>query len=402
MHVNHVLKVCIGGVNLMRSLASTKWGGDPLILSTLYKAIIRSRLEYGLWIMMPLPVVTMSSLQRIAYQAYRLILGALRSSPTNALTIEAGETSLETRAKLLGTRFAVRSVSRVGGMWNDKINKLIITYENLQGSRAPLIIGIYKNIRPYIDYIYKDRDLGVHSLVYETRQWRPIVKRIPGAMSRKGTCTEQNNIIRAEVENYVKEEWSASHQFYTDGSIRKERGESVACGIYSPTMALEEHIHVPEQLSIFGAEAFAVSLAIRVCLERGITKAAILTDSLSTVEAIKEFSFKTRTHPYVLEIIELLHRAHTRGLEIHLAWIPGHTGIKGNEKADQLAAMGHGDEIIDIEIPGEDIFRILQRNIQQEWESEWKTTSKLKGINYAKIQPSIQKSIPFTGILTQN
>ena len=60
-----------------------------------------------------------------------------------------------------------------------------------------------------------------------------------------------------------------------------------------------------------------------------------MTDSQAALKALKGY---TVNHKCVLSCIEILN---TLGLEkrITIGWIPGHTGVQGNEIADKLALL---------------------------------------------------------------
>ena len=91
---------------------------------------------------------------------------------------------------------------------------------------------------------------------------------------------------------------------------------------------------IPDDLSIFTAEAKAVDLAlnfIRACDTNN--KFIIFSDSLSVLKAINHTSSK---NPQFQKILEKCHELLVNK-EIVLCWIPSHIGILGNELVDQQA-----------------------------------------------------------------
>lgn len=83
--------------------------------------------------------------------------------------------------------------------------------------------------------------------------------------------------------------------------------------------------------SIFTAEAFAILKALQIA---GNGKTIIFTDSLSSLTAIENINNNTEIVNKIRdELISKKGRA-------KLIWIPGHTGIKGNEDADAAAKKG--------------------------------------------------------------
>ena len=51
-HIKGLKKKCIKALNLLRVVSSTDWGGDRIVLLRLYRALVRSKLDYGCFIYM--------------------------------------------------------------------------------------------------------------------------------------------------------------------------------------------------------------------------------------------------------------------------------------------------------------------------------------------------------------
>ena len=63
----------------------------------------------------------------------------------------------------------------------------------------------------------------------------------------------------------------------------------------------------------------------------------IFADSLSSVKAIGELATKNQ----LVQRIQLgIHRIIENGKEVTLLWIPGHSGVAGNDRADKEAKLG--------------------------------------------------------------
>ena len=58
----------------------------------------------------------------------------------------------------------------------------------------------------------------------------------------------------------------------------------------------------------------------------------IFTDSMSCLQALDHLKID---HPIIEEIISKLTSLKASGFDIHLCWLPGHVGIRGNERADR-------------------------------------------------------------------
>ncbi|XP_055522868.1 uncharacterized protein LOC129717049 [Wyeomyia smithii] len=151
---------------------------------------------------------------------------------------------------------------------------------------------------------------------------------------------------------------------YTDGS---KSNEGVGAGIYNENQMLS--IGLPQQCSVFSAEAFAIKSAITS--NANCNQLLILLDSASYLLAIETGKSQ---HPWIQDIENLM-----RNRRIQLCWIPGHAGIHGNEEADRLAGeAGRSNARLNIAIPGEDAVKSIKAENRHQWEIRWAQSTEVK------------------------
>jgi Ribonuclease HI len=90
--------------------------------------------------------------------------------------------------------------------------------------------------------------------------------------------------------------------------------------------------------TVFQAEVFAIMASIHESIMRGYNgrKIMIFTDSQADLKALESVTVRSKL---VLEHLGCLDKLATHN-SVQLVWVPGHEGILGNEKADELGKKG--------------------------------------------------------------
>ena len=95
-------------INVLRCVAGSDWGADRETMIRIFRAMIRSAIDYGCMIYGSAASSVISKLDRVQAKALRVCCGAFSTIPTPALLIEMGEMPLEIRRHKLSLRYLMK------------------------------------------------------------------------------------------------------------------------------------------------------------------------------------------------------------------------------------------------------------------------------------------------------
>ena len=90
--------------------------------------------------------------------------------------------------------------------------------------------------------------------------------------------------------------------------------------------------------TVYQAKLLAIERCVQLCLEEKLRNQRIHIYSDSQA-VLKSFCKQKVTSKFLWHCIELLIELSKNNI-VQLVWVPGHSGIDGNEKADELARKG--------------------------------------------------------------
>ncbi|XP_026479951.1 uncharacterized protein LOC113386381 [Ctenocephalides felis] len=383
-HITYTIKRCERGINLLRLLAKTWWGADPQICINIYKSIIRSVIDYGSYIYGQGAKSLMEKLDRMQYAALRVCIGAMRSTPTNALLVETGEPPLSIRRTMLGNNFLLTKIHNDNEnipAQMELLHKLVSTKIYWRKKQNPILVDCLINIKKYENNIIKNSTLPVFKLPQKL-----IYKKINTYLEENLVNTNIMNVaLRNTIFNYkVRLTWPGAKFIYTDGA---KIGNLAGCAAFEPTSNTVKYIKLPESTSIFTAELIGIKNAIKIIEDNHIENCVILTDSRSAIEALGKIDSKTNN--IILEILEAIEKLENRKYKINIVWMKAHAGIKNNEAVDKFAkqACQFGEE--GHKIPASDLRQKLKQIALHQWQLNYTKSLEKKGHKYGSINPKV-------------
>ena len=281
------------------SLVGRNWGLKPRIVYWIYTSIVRPILTYAAFVWWT--KTTQRAVQRLLSRIQRLailaITGCRRTTPTVALEALLELPALPTFITKEAALTSYRLFTDIRPKPGDYTGHLKIYRE------FPDLVGV-REVSDQIPIEF-EFDMTFDLVIPDRLDWHD------------GLNPLEDHTI-----------------FYTDGSKKDDR---TGAGIFGP--GIRAWFPMGTVATVFEAEVYAIDACARRCLARNDLrrkKIAIASDSQAALRAIGSSTFRSRL---VLECRRTLNELGKQS-RLTLAWVPGHSGISGNEAADELAKKG--------------------------------------------------------------
>ena len=184
----------------------------------------------------------------------------------------------------------------------------------------------------------------------------------------------------------IKSTYKHQISIYTDGS---KQDEKVACAVISPNFM--DSIRLPDNSSIFTAEAKAIDIAPYHIRDQPEKQFIIYSDSLSVLRSLKNLDHRN-------PLIQQIHRKYnylSAFKEIVFCWLPSHINIPGNELADLEAISALSLSITNLKIPHCDFKLNIHKFVINKCQSIWEKQTENK---LYELKPNFNSKCSFLHI----
>lgn len=386
MHCEYIVNKCEKNINVLRCLSGVWWGAHPFNLKILYNAIIRSVIDYGSFLLDPVNKKSFKKYDLVQSKALRIISGGMKSSPINALQVECVDSPLYLRRQFLANRFFFRSIQFLNHPLFPKLQLLhryVHTSRYWRCKNHPLLTKSYTVFQSIKDVTYRSTNLPIFDFDYN------IVISQPRVILNFDICKGDLNADEY-FQSILKREWRGWHTIFADASKLSPVG-CVGCGVFHSQYNIVQKVKCPPESSVFTGECVALLEAVKYVLLFKLHRSIIFSDSRSSLQCLISNPFSSKIHnPIIFQIKYHINECFLKKYEIVLVWIPGHVGISGNERVDQIAkdAVACGDKVPFLNYP-HDLSSLPKLLLKKSWANFWSSSFKHKGAGYAKIQPDI-------------
>lgn len=373
---------------LLRYVNRTSRGLEVNTSLLLYKSLIRSILDYGLFIYFPNKDVDGLKIERAQYLGLRTALGFRNSTPTNVIIAEAKVMTLKHRASFLAKNFTLKVLSEGPTSLKsdlEKYSKTESTYNMYHPWRKISILAdAWKSCKKYKPIL----NISTRNKIFDLNFWSVTHKIISDTEIGKnfnGKNFGEPQLIKSFKETYKLNDNALI--IYTDGS-KIEDNIATGSAFYVDNLETGFYMSLHRYCNNFTAEACAIAKALEWTKLHKIDKdILLLTDSLSTIKAIINNRITSYVNDYLLEIkswyFELQNADFRTGKNVVIGWIPAHKGIYGNEKADELAKIATEEAPnLELKAPIKDIRRLHREELFKSTIAEIKKQAQIKGSFY--------------------
>ncbi|XP_015432528.1 PREDICTED: uncharacterized protein LOC107188700 [Dufourea novaeangliae] len=366
-HVKNLKNSCLKRTNMLKSLACKSWGADRDAQITTYKALVRSKKDYGSTIYGSANKSILNILNPIQSSCLRIISGAFRTTPTSSLQSELNEPPLHIRRKLLDVTYALTVLSTP----NNPTSKYVLPKNRSNNTNKkkhcpkPISSRIQKTLH----------ELNMTLPNVENRNpfpYPPWISINTPTLSlfekykKKDTNSETLNTI---LHDYINQ--NNSIPVYTDGA---KTNTSCGCAFVTENNVFTKRL--PSSFSPLSCETQAILHALTYILESDKDRFTIFTDSEAAIENISKWS-----QYYTIQSIQkMIVEIQNKEKYFKLIWIPSHSGLVRNEAADKAAKeackIPYWDDRCKINLP--DVKTLVKKLIMNLWNTNWNTGTPTK------------------------
>ena len=358
-HLKVLRERCFKSMNVLKCVSRTSYGADRSTLLLLYRSIIRSKLDYASFVYDSASETSKKKLDTVHHTALRIVTGAFRTSPTSSLLVDVHEPPLFLRRQLLGMRYAfkIRQFPEHPAYPYIFSQAFHSVFEGT--SQHPFCIRTQDLLRRSGLFVRDIRRVETPAFP----PWKSACPLVDLSLSDVRKEDLIPSVSRARAIEHLSS-YEGHTLTFTDGSKTEDGvGCAFICGQDTRSFTLPQHS------SVFTSELVAISKALCFIEVSDEVMHLILSDSLSSLLALRAF---TPDNPLIQDILKRLTSLGRAGKYVKFCWIPSHVGIHGNELADAAARRAASAPCTRrFPLPARDLNPAISSFVQSQWQREW-------------------------------
>lgn len=252
-----------------------------------YKGLIRAHLEWGAVLFSGGNRNTLRVLDRVQYQALRVIMGCMRTTPIPLLLSEAGEPPLRVRRIRILKKYSIRIAACRDNPLKPRLKGL---KERL--TRNSRLAKYLKNFS-LLDCLEPISEImnmkeGMRRPGYYDYSWSEVMYEMSPIMDlQSGYILRHSEDPNGEFQDLIKKNYESYIGIFTDGA--HTRGEMAgASSFFIPELDVRQATKLQNCFSALTAELYAIFQALKYALEIEGRSTVICTDSQAALIRIKD------------------------------------------------------------------------------------------------------------------
>jgi len=205
--------------NFLRTVSNTWWGTHPSSLLSIYRSIIRSKLDYGCFLFSSAAYSNWKKINMLQLFCLRTIMGYVKSTPGPAIEIETTRPFFNIRCRWLAGKFILKSLAHSNLNIFDTIYSLFIIWRCTSKS-LPIISISANSLSNFYQYVIKSNKLLLYEQPYDSLLFTPLIRfgsfsDIPLTVLKSMSLF----LVNKYFSNYLNINYPNFTIIYTDGSV---------------------------------------------------------------------------------------------------------------------------------------------------------------------------------------
>ena len=325
-HIDNIVQRSKARINLLKCLSHNDWGSNRNVLLSVYRAMIRSIIDYGCVLYHSASPSLLKRLDSVQCSSLTLVTGAMRGTALSSLLLECDEMPLSVRRTWIINKYLAKVKSRPTHV----TNALIQGCKMMQlGTNFPC--RWTANLLAINNIISSDTITG--SVTASVPPWTlsPLLTDtglniLSSGNLKTASFSKRQTTVRSYLENLYKN----ADLVYADGA-RSFDGH-VGAAVYIPSKDVKLSYRLSDNLSIDTAELDAIFQALSLITKYNLQKPVIISDCRNVINSLaKPTIFSDRLIHVCLELASMM------AIPPVVVWVPGHVGLCDHDVVDQMA-----------------------------------------------------------------
>ncbi|XP_050525071.1 uncharacterized protein LOC126896384 [Daktulosphaira vitifoliae] len=374
-HFKYLISSISRWSNLLRSIAGTWWGSHPSSLLLIFKALIRSKVDYGSFLYASASTVHRKKINSLLAACLRTIIGAVYSTPNMSLEVECVCPPIEIRSRYLAYKFLLKQISSPAKLIFHCFHSLSSLWRYVPKT-LPLLASISTTLIPYLNSIITSINrLPIYDIPFHALTHFPKIhfNHLFLSYSKPQLQSLPINFVNYLFDELISSRFANYCLIFTDGSVYTN---SAGFSFFIPSLNINFSDNLPSKACSFTTESYAISSALEFVKSLNIINILIVSDSLSVLSSLSSVPFKKSRSFLTIKIKALIYSLYLMDINVEFLWCPSHVGISGNEIADHLAKLTNSFNRPPIlKIPSSDLLSSFHPTINKAWQDKWSNFS---------------------------